>query len=69
MGIMDKFKDLGAAYDDVKSAGRDPFSVRFDEILSPTEGVIDGKKTILLGTNNYLGLTFDKRSVEQAVSV
>ncbi|MGA9435862.1 MAG: pyridoxal phosphate-dependent aminotransferase family protein [Roseobacter sp.] len=69
MGIMDKFKDLGTAYDDVKSAGRDPFSVRFDEILSPTEGVIDGKKTILLGTNNYLGLTFDKRSVEQAVSV
>jgi len=68
MGILDKFKDLNAAYDDVKSAGHDPFSVRFDEILSPTEGVVAGKKTILLGTNNYLGLTFDQHSVEQAVA-
>ena len=68
MGILDKFKDLNTAYDDVKSAGRDPFSVRFDEILSPTEGVVAGKKTILLGTNNYLGLTFDQHSVEQAVA-
>jgi len=68
MGILDKFKDLRTAYDDIKSAGRDPFSVRFDQILSPTEGMVSGKKTILLGTNNYLGLTFDKHSVEQAVS-
>ena len=68
MGIMDKFKDLRTAYDGIKSAGRDPFSVRFDQILSPTEGTVSGKKTILLGTNNYLGLTFNKHSVEQAVS-
>lgn len=68
MGILDKFKDLRGAYDDVKSAGSDPFSVRFDKILSPTEGIVAGKKTILLGTNNYLGLTFDKQSVETAVT-
>lgn len=68
MGILDKFKDLRDAYDDVKSAGSDPFSVRFDEILSPTEGMVAGQKTILLGTNNYLGLTFDKNSVETAVT-
>lgn len=68
MGILDKFKDLRSAYDNVKSAGTDPFSVRFDKILSPTEGIVAGKKTILLGTNNYLGLTFDKQSVETAVT-
>ncbi len=68
MGILDKFRGLRDEYDAVKSVGRDPFSVRFDQILSPTEGVVDGKKTILLGTNNYLGLTFDGQSVEQAVS-
>lgn len=68
MGILDKFKDLRGAYDNVKSAGSDPFSVRFDKILSPTEGIVAGKKTILLGTNNYLGLTFDKHSVETAVT-
>lgn len=68
MGILDKFKDLRGAYDNVKSAGSDPFSVRFDKVLSPTEGIVAGKKTILLGTNNYLGLTFDKHSVETAVT-
>ncbi|MDC0116029.1 pyridoxal phosphate-dependent aminotransferase family protein [Octadecabacter sp.] len=68
MGILDKYKDLGDAYDDIKSSGADPFSVRFDQILSSTEAMVGGKKTILLGTNNYLGLTFDQQSVEQAVT-
>lgn len=67
MGILDKFKDLKSAYDSIKTAGRDPFTVRFDEIISPTEGRVDGQKVILLGTNNYLGLTFDKASVDQAI--
>jgi len=67
-GIFDKFKDLRSAYDGIRAAGQDPFSVRFDRILSPTEAVVAGRKTILLGTNNYLGLTFDRHSVERAVT-
>lgn len=39
--------------------GIDPFSVQIERILSPTEGIIQGRSTILAGTNNYLGLTFD----------
>lgn len=68
MSILKKFEELRGAYNHVKEAGNNPFSVCFDEILSPTEGVVSGKKTILLGTNNYLGLTFDKQSIETAVS-
>ena len=30
-----------------------------DEVKSPTEAVIDGKDIILLGTYNYMGMTFD----------
>ncbi len=67
MSILDKFSDLKGAYDSVKAAGRDPFSVRFDEILSPSEGIVAGQRVILLGTNNYLGLTFDKASVDLAI--
>lgn len=67
MGILDKYKDLKSAYDSVKMAGHDPFSVTFDEIISPVEAVVGGKKTILLGTNNYLGLTFDQNSIDRAV--
>ena len=38
---------------------RDPFAIVMDEVRSPTEAVIDGKDTILLGTYNYMGMTFD----------
>jgi 7-keto-8-aminopelargonate synthetase-like enzyme len=38
---------------------RDPFAIVMDEVLSPTEAMIQGRKTILLGTYNYMGMTFD----------
>jgi 8-amino-7-oxononanoate synthase len=59
MGILSKFRRVGAAYAALKAAGADPFGVRFDAIVSPTVGVVDGRPVLLLGTNNYLGLTFD----------
>jgi 8-amino-7-oxononanoate synthase len=33
--------------------------VVFDELRSATVGMVNGRETILAGTNNYLGLTFD----------
>ena len=38
-----------------------------ERVLSPTEAIIEGRNTILVGTNNYLGLTFDDASVGAAV--
>lgn len=49
-------------------AGRDPFAVSFDRVLSATEALLDGRRVLLLGTNNYLGLTFDPGCVEAAVA-
>src|SRR3546814_2229405 len=49
------------------SGSQKPFTVSFDRIESATEGVINGRRVILLGTNNYLGLTFDPHSIEEAV--
>lgn len=61
MALFDKFGTLEARLGMVKKLiGKDPLGVKFDEILSPTIGEIDGKKIILAGTNNYLGLTFDE---------
>jgi 8-amino-7-oxononanoate synthase len=37
----------------------DPFSIVMDEVRSPTQAVIKGRETILLGTYNYMGMTFD----------
>jgi 8-amino-7-oxononanoate synthase len=37
--------------------------VVIEKILSPTEAMIDGRRTILAGTNNYLGLTFEPECI------
>ena len=67
MGILDKFDTLRGAYDEARANGRDPFSVRFDVVKSATEAEIGGRAVTLLGTNNYLGLTFEDACVEQAM--
>ena len=38
---------------------RDPFAIVMTEVRSPTLAVIQGRETILLGTYNYMGMTFD----------
>lgn len=50
----------------VGDGGHDPFQVEMDEVLSQTEAMIDGRHTILAGTNNYLGLTFAPESLKAA---
>jgi 8-amino-7-oxononanoate synthase len=37
----------------------DPFAIVMEKVKSPTEAVIAGRETILLGTYNYMGMTFD----------
>jgi len=67
MGLFDKHLAYRDAYQAIRQAGADPFNIRFDSVISPTEGVIEGRPTILLGTNNYLGLTFDPESIAASV--
>ena len=66
MTIPGRFAALVEARELLLSAGRDPFRVVFDRLLSPTEGVIDGTTTLLFGTNNYLGLSQDPECLEAA---
>lgn len=67
MQLLEKF----AAAEQLKSGlghtGKDPTSVVFDRLNSATEGVVAGRKTILAGTNNYLGLTFDPACIAAGV--
>lgn len=67
LGLLDKHLSQVRAYSGIKDLGADPFNVRFDRVLSPTEAELNGRKVILLGTNNYLGLTFDEDCVEASV--
>ena len=58
--LLSKFDPLIAERDALLASGvRDPFSIVMEEVRSPTLAVIKGKETILLGTYNYMGMTFD----------
>lgn len=64
MTILAKHAAQRQVYETLHAHGVD---VQFDGVLSPTEGMVNGRRTILLGTNNYLGLTFDPGCIEKAV--
>ena len=38
---------------------RDPYSLVMEQVLSPTRAIVNGRETLLLGTYNYMGMTFD----------
>ena len=58
--LFSKFDPLIAEREALLASGvRDPFAIVMDEVRSPTEAVIKGRETILLGTYNYMGMTFD----------
>lgn len=63
MSIFNKFKAMADLRVELDEQGIDPFGVQIDKIISPTEGIIHGQYTILAGTNNYLGLTFDPECI------
>lgn len=66
MALLDKFLPAAAIREQLSAGGHDPTQVVMERIISPTEGVVEGRHTILAGTNNYLGLTFDPSCVAAA---
>ena len=66
ISLTAKFADIRAGIDSLSATGRNPFDVRFEKILSPTMALLDGRPILLLGTNNYLGLTFDAACVAES---
>lgn len=66
MALLDKFSVASTIRDQLESGGHDPTRVVMDRIISPTEGMVEGRHTILAGTNNYLGITFDPACMKAA---
>ena len=58
--LMSKFDPIIAERQALIDTGvTDPFAIVMEQVKSPTEAVIAGRDTILLGTYNYMGMTFD----------
>ena len=58
--LFSKFDPLIETRERLLSTGMtDPFNLVMERVLSPTVAVCNGRETILLGTYNYMGMTFD----------
>jgi 8-amino-7-oxononanoate synthase len=58
--LFSKFDALIAQREGLLATGvKDPFSLVMEQVKSPTVAVCNGQETILLGTYNYMGMTFD----------
>ena len=66
MDILDKYAQYAQRHRQLLALGADPFAVQVDELHSATEAEIGGRSTILAGTNNYLGLTYDPECIAAA---
>src|SRR3954467_6543991 len=58
--LLSKFDPLIEMRQGLLDSGRtDPFNLVMEKVESPTVAICNGKRTILLGTYNYMGMTFD----------
>ena len=58
--LFSKFDPLIQQREALLASGvEDPFNLVMEKVLSPTRALCNGRDTILLGTYNYMGMTFD----------
>jgi glycine C-acetyltransferase/8-amino-7-oxononanoate synthase len=63
--LFSKFDGLIAQREGLLATGvTDPFGLVMERVLSPTVAICSGRETILLGTYNYMGMTFDPDVIE-----
>ena len=68
MSLLDKFQPLRSLQAALAGGDRPPsVATPMDEVHSATEATIGGRRVLLAGTNNYLGLTFDADTQAAAV--
>ena len=61
--LFDKFKSMADFQAELAEREVVPFGAVTEQIISATEGIVEGRKVILAGTNNYLGLSCDPRCI------
>jgi 8-amino-7-oxononanoate synthase len=64
--LFDKFKTMADFQAELAQREVTPFGAVTEKVLSATEGIVEGRKVILAGTNNYLGMSYDSRCIKAA---
>jgi 8-amino-7-oxononanoate synthase len=67
MTLFDKFRELQQRREALlANTIVDPFNLPIDRMYSPIEAEVAGRRILLAGTNNYLGLSFEPQCLEAA---
>ena len=66
MTIFDKFQKIAATLQSFADCGVEPIDVVMERVISASEAIVNGRRTILAGTNNYLGITFNQECIQAA---
>ncbi len=63
--LLSKFDGMIELRETILATGvEDPYNLVMEKVLSPTRAICNGRDTILLGTYNYMGMTFDPDVLE-----
>ena len=62
--LLEKHKAIAERHARMMTMGVNAVGLTNDKILSPTRAMINGRETILAGTNNYMGITLDADCVK-----
>ena len=63
MKLLDRLRAFSEKHAITNSDSLTPLGAVIEDLYSATEGSINGRRTILVGTNNYLGLSFDNECI------
>jgi 8-amino-7-oxononanoate synthase len=66
MSLFEKFEKNAVLYNQLSEMGKNPFAVTMEKVLGPTRALIKGRETVLAGTHNYLGQTFEPKAIAAA---
>ena len=66
LDLFEKFNPILNDYNSLPDGEANPFTVSMEKVLSPTTAIINGRETILAGTNNYMGMTFNAECMKAA---
>lgn len=66
LDLFEKFDATLDSFNQLPQGDLNPFTVKMDQVISPTEAIINGRKTILAGTNNYMGMTYNQECMNVA---
>lgn len=64
--IIERAETLASIIDQRIGDESNPFSVVIERQLGPVETIVKGRRTLMFGTNNYLGLNHDQRCISAA---